>query len=231
MAVNRCAGDSQGFGDLGGAFPVGVPGSGGCEGISVHDGGATSGAALGAGCGETGQGPFADHVALEFGERGHHDEEEFSFPVRAVGSCQGSGENAQADSLVVEAVGDGEYFLHRPAETIQFPYAQGVRWTEMVECFNELRARGGAAGDLVFKDPPAAGGFEGIVLELGVLSVGGDAGVADEIVMLGCHASTVAQPSHNITTYPACCETSCGQIWAGVSLGYETVSKPIVIDR
>ena len=94
VAVDGCAGDSQGFGDLGGAFPVGMSGLGGCEGIGIHDGGSAAGAALGAGGGETGHGAFTDHVALEFGERGHHDEEEFPFSRWTVGSCQGSGENA-----------------------------------------------------------------------------------------------------------------------------------------
>lgn len=181
VTVNGCAGDSQGFGDLGGAFPVGASGSGGCEGIGIHDGGATAGAALGTGGGEAGHGPFTDHVALEFGESGHHDEEEFPFSGWTVGSRQGSGENAQADPLVVEAVGDGEHFLHRPTETIQFPYAQSVRRPEMVECFNEPRADGGAAGDFVFENPPATGRFKGVSLELGVLSVGGDAGVAVDV--------------------------------------------------
>ncbi|GAA1495190.1 hypothetical protein GCM10009628_01920 [Paeniglutamicibacter kerguelensis] len=59
----------------------------------------------------------------------------------------------------------------------------------MVEGFNELRAGGGAAGDFVFEDPAASGGFEGVPLELGVLSVGGDAGVADEIDVIFSKAS------------------------------------------
>lgn len=185
MSVYGCAGDSEGFGDLGGAFPVGVSGVGGGEGIGIHDGGAPAGASLGAGCGEACHGAFKDHVAFEFGERGHHDKEEFSLSGRGVGSGQGSGENAQADSLVVEAVGDGEHFLHRPTESVQFPYAQGVRWPEVVECFSESWAGGGAAGYFVFEDPSAAGSLEGVSLKLGVLSVGGDAGVADEIEMLG----------------------------------------------
>ena len=228
MAVNGCAGYAEGLGDLRGAFPVGASSPGGCQGVGIHDGGAAAGAALGTGRGEAGHGPFTDHVALEFGERGHHDEEEFPLPGRTVGSRQGSGENAQADSPVVEAVGDGEHFLHRPAEAVQFPDAQGVRRPEMVECFNETRAGGGAAGDLVLEDPAAAGGFEGVALELGVLSVGGDAGVADEVEILGCHASTVAQPSHNIAVRPACCETGCGQFLVGAPPGPGTVSEPVV---
>ena len=43
----------------------------------------------------------------------------------------------------------------------------------------------------VFEDPAAASRCEGIALELGVLSVGGDAGVTDEIELLGCHSSSV----------------------------------------
>ena len=51
MSVNGRAGDCQGFGDLGGTFPIGMSGLRGCEGIGFHDGGATAGAALGTGCG------------------------------------------------------------------------------------------------------------------------------------------------------------------------------------
>lgn len=228
MAVDGCPGYSECFGNLGGTLPVGMPGSGGCEGIGIHDCWAAAGAALGGGRGEACHGALADHVALVFGESGHHDEEEFPFSGRAVGSRQCSGENAQADSLVVEAVGDGEHFLHRPAETVQFPDAQGVRRTEMVERFNEPRACGDAAGDLVFEDPAAAGGFEGIALEMGVLSVGGNAGVTDEIELLGCHRSNVAQPSHNIAVCLACCETSCGRFLIGESLGPGIVSESVV---
>lgn len=86
----------------------------------------------------------------------------------------------------MKAIGDGEHFLHRPTETVQFPYTQGVRRPEVVERFNESWAGGGAAGDLVLEDPAAARRFKGVALKLGVLSVGGDAGVADEIEMLGC---------------------------------------------
>lgn len=57
----------------------------------------------------------------------------------------------------------------------------------MIQCFNEPRAGGGAAGDFIFEDPASAGHFERVPLKLGILSVGGDAGVADEIEMLGCH--------------------------------------------
>ena len=112
VAVDGCSGDSKCFGDLGGAFPVGSSGLGGGEGIGAHDGWASAGAALGAGGCQACHGPFADHVAFEFGERGHHDEEELPFSGRVVGSGQGSGENAQADSLGVEVVGDGEDFFH-----------------------------------------------------------------------------------------------------------------------
>ena len=130
-------GDTQCLGRLGGTFPVGAFVSGGCEGNGIHDGGATADAALGPGGCEAGHGTFTGHVALEFGERGNHDEKEFRLSGWTVGSRQCSGENTEADSLVVEAIGDGEHYRHRPAETTQFPYARGVRWPEMVEGFND----------------------------------------------------------------------------------------------
>jgi hypothetical protein len=167
VSVNGRTGDSQGFGDLGVTFPIGMAGLGECEGIGFHDGGATAGAALGTGCGQTSQGPFTDHGALECGERGHYDKELILFSGRTVGS----GEKMQADSPLVEAVGVAKHVLRRPAETVQFPHAQGVRRTEMIESFNEPRAGGGASGDLAVKDPAAARRFKGVALELGFLPV------------------------------------------------------------
>ena len=98
----------------------------------------------------------------------------------------------------------------------------------MVQCFGEPWTGGGAAGDFVFEDPAAASRCEGSALELGVLSVGGDAGVTDEIEMLGCQSTSVAQPSHNIAVLSACCETGCGRFGVGASPGPETVSEPAV---
>lgn len=112
MPIDGCSGDSQGYGDLGGTFPVGIPGLGGCEGIGIHDCGAATGAALGAGCCEAAHGAFMDNVSLEFCKRRHHDEEEFSFSARTVGPVQDSGQYAQADFLLVEAIGDGKDFFH-----------------------------------------------------------------------------------------------------------------------
>ncbi len=228
VSVDGCSGDAQCFGDLSGTFPVGVSGSGSGEDIGAHDGGSAAGAALGSGCGEAGHGAFADHVTFEFGERCHHDKEEFPFSARAVGSGQGSGENAQANSLLVESIGDGEYFLHRSAETVQFPDAQSVRGSEVVECFYESWTGGGAAGYFVLEDPAAAGSFKSIALELGVLSGGGDAGIADEIEMLGFHESTVAQPSHNTEVLGLGCETGCERFLIGVPLDPQVVSEPAV---
>lgn len=63
---------------------------------------------------------FTDHVAVRFGEHGHHDGEEFSFSGRAEGSRECSGEKAEASSVALESVGDGEHFLHLPSVTVQF---------------------------------------------------------------------------------------------------------------
>ena len=98
----------------------------------------------------------------------------------------------------------------------------------MVQGSGESWSGGGAAGDFVFEDPATASFFKGIALELGVLSVGGDAGVTDEIEMLGCQSTSVAQPSHNIAVLSACCETGCGRFGVGASPGPETVSEPAV---
>ncbi|MBB5511952.1 hypothetical protein HD598_000639 [Neomicrococcus aestuarii] len=57
----------------------------------------------------------------------------------------------------------------------------------MVKCFNESRAGGGATGDCIFEDSAAAGSLKGIPLELGVLPIGRNTGVTDEIEMLSCH--------------------------------------------
>ena len=79
-------------------------------------------------------GAFANHVTFEFGEGGHHGEEEFPFSGRPVGSGECAGEDLAGDVFVVEVFGDGEDFFDGSVEAVQFsPDAESVALSEVVE--------------------------------------------------------------------------------------------------
>lgn len=67
VPIHARSGDAEGLRDLGGAFSVGAPGLGCGELVRVHDGGSSADAALFAGCRQTGQCAFLQHVSFQFG--------------------------------------------------------------------------------------------------------------------------------------------------------------------
>jgi hypothetical protein len=148
---------------------------------------------LGPGGGEAGEGAFANHVPFKFGERGHHGEEEFAFTRGLIRSGECSGEDLEGDVFVVEVVGDGENFFDGSAEAVEFPDAQSVALSKVVEGGDQPGPAGCTAGDGVGEYPPAANGCECVLLHRGVLAVGGNPGVADESYVCGGHSSIVSE--------------------------------------
>jgi len=67
------------------------------------------------------------------------------------------------------------------AEPVELPDDQGVAGPQLVEDLLEGGAVGAGAAGGLSEHPIAAGGSEGVDLELGVLVGGGDAGVAEQV--------------------------------------------------
>ena len=119
---------------MGWGFAALLSGFGCRECVGCYDGPASTDPAVGSGGGQAGEGAFANHVTSEFGEGGHHGEEEFAFSGRPVGSGECAGEDLEGDVFVVEAVGDGEDFFDGSVEAVQFsPDAENVVGSEVVE--------------------------------------------------------------------------------------------------
>jgi hypothetical protein len=85
----------------------------------------------------------------------------------------------------VEVVGDGQHVLDGAAEAVELPDDERVTAPQVVERSREARAvsRGLPGADLLDVDPGAPGGGQRVLLELGVLGVGTDAGQADEVTL------------------------------------------------
>jgi len=96
----------------------------------------------------------------------------------------------------VEVVGDGQHFLDRAAEAVQLPDGERVPLAQVAERRGEPGqfADGLPGADLLGVDPAAPSGRQGVVLQLGVLGVGGDAGDADEGPVADGDPSTWRQP-------------------------------------
>ena len=135
-------------------------------------------------------------------------------PVRRVAAGQLAGEDPDADAAGVEVVGDGQHVLDGAAEPVELPDDERVTGAQVVERGGQAGALGGglAGADLLGVDPAAPGVGEGVLLQLGVLGVGADAGQADEVALAAgevehgegrggdcglCHIPSVSKPSHN----------------------------------
>ncbi len=110
-------------------------------------------------------------------------------PFGAVRAGQLAGEDSYLYATLVKVIGDRQDILDRAAEAVEFPHGEGVAWPQVVHCGCQPRTNGAAGGDLLFEDPATACGGERIVLQLGILKIGGDAGEPDEIVVGSCHAT------------------------------------------
>ena len=165
---------------MGWGFAALLSGFGCRECVGCYDGPASTDPAVGSGRGEAGEGAFANHVTFKFSEGSHHGEEEFPFSGGPVGSEECAGEDLEGDVFVVEVVGDGEDFFDGSVEAVQFSSdAESVVGSEVVERGYKAGPAGCTAGDGVGEDPPAADGFECVLLHRGVLAVGGNASVVD----------------------------------------------------
>jgi hypothetical protein len=118
-------------------------------------------------------------------------------------------EAAESDARVGQP-GDGvDQVPQGAAEAVQFPDDQGVAGPELVQHLLEGGAVGpGAAGGLG-EHSIAAGGSEGVDLELGLLVGGGDAGIAEQM----SHAGTVSQPSDRGWCATLISDTGSGHRW------------------
>src|SRR5439155_20778610 len=110
-----------------------------------------------------------------------------AFSGGMVATGEGAGEDAHADAAFVQILGDGQDVFDRPAEAVEFPDAERVAGSQVVQCRGEAGAVSGAGGDLLLEDAAAAGLGEGVALELEVLAVGGHAGQAGKVVMGARH--------------------------------------------
>jgi hypothetical protein len=90
-------------------------------------------------------------------------------------------EAAEPDPTVGQA-GDGvDEMSEGAAEPVEFPDDQGVARAQLIEeLLEDVPVGAGAAGGLG-EHPVAAGGCEGVDLELGMLVGGGDAGVPEQV--------------------------------------------------
>lgn len=135
-------------------FPAGAAGGGGGDPVSVHDRGASTNAALASGGLESGYRPLVGHVPFEFGERGHHGEEELSLACWGVGAGQGAGEDAQTDPTLMQIVGDDQDVFDGAAEPVEFPDRQGV--AQVVQRRVQAGTVVAAGRDLLLEDPRAS---------------------------------------------------------------------------
>ena len=102
-------------------------------------------------------------------------------------------ERPEPDAALGQA-GDGvDQMAQGAAEAVEFPDDQGVAGPELVEDLGEDGPVGAGAAGRLGEHPVAAGGLEGVDLELWLLVGGGDAGIAEEV----SHPRTVSQPPDN----------------------------------
>src|SRR5664279_3138284 len=150
-------------------------------------GGAAADAALGPGGGEPSHGALVDHVAFELGECGHDGEEELPLSGGGVAAGEGSGEDPHADPALVQLVGECQDLPDRAAEAIELPHREGVAGSQVLQRGGQPGPLGLATGDLVLEELHAACRDERVALQLGVLGLGADAQVCDEVLALGRH--------------------------------------------
>ena len=134
--------------------------------VGRHGPGPPAGTAAGAGGLQAGGGPLADEGGLELGQ-GAEDVEDKQ-PGRGSGvDALGQGPEPH---LAGPQVGHGrDQVAQVPAEPIEAPYDEGVTRAEVVEDLVELGAVVEGAAGLVGPDPDAAGGLEGVGLEMSLL--------------------------------------------------------------
>jgi hypothetical protein len=133
-------------------------------------------AAPGPGRSQPGASALADQVAFELGQGGKDVEDELAAGGGGVDRLL---QTVKPDSPLRQA-GDGvDQVTQGAAEAVELPDDQGVARAELVQDPLEDGAVGAGAAGSLGEHPIAAGSTEGVDLELGVLVVGGDAGVPE----------------------------------------------------
>ena len=89
------------------------------------------------------------------------------------------GDRPQVDLALFEIAGELDQVLHRPAEPVEFPNHKRIAGPGVIEGLGQPRTIPGTATDLIGIDPSTAILVEGFPLQVKVLIVGGDPGVAD----------------------------------------------------
>ena len=79
----------------------------------------------------------------------------------------------------MQVIGNSEHFLDGAAEAVELPDDERVTGAQVVERGSQAQAPGGGlpGADFLCVNPAAPGLGQGVLLQLGVLGVGGDAGV------------------------------------------------------
>jgi hypothetical protein len=132
----------------------------------------------------------ADEVAFELGQGGEHMEHQLAAGGGGVDCLL---ETAEPNPTVGED-GDGvDQVAQGAAEAVEFPDDQGVTGAQLVQKLLEDRAVGAGAAGGLGEHAVAAGTFESIDLELGVLVGGGDAGIAKQVSHAGERRRTLGQ--------------------------------------
>jgi hypothetical protein len=151
-----------------------------------HDRGPAALPAPGAGGGQAGGGALPDEIALELGQRAEEVEHQ---PAALRGGVDALAEALEAHAPALEVADDVQQVAQGAAQPVELPDQERVAGAELVEHLRQLRSgRQGAAGG-IHEDAVAAGGAQGVELEVRRLLARRDAGVAEEVT----HARTVAE--------------------------------------
>jgi hypothetical protein len=92
----------------------------------------------------------------------------------------GFGQRAEPHALRLEASDRLDQMRQRPPKAIEFPDHQHVAVADVIERLREPGPFGARSRGRILEDADAPCRSEGVALEIGVLVLGADAGVADE---------------------------------------------------
>lgn len=90
------------------------------------------------------------------------------------------GQASEAGAFTIEGLDDGQQVLERAREPVELPDHHDIAITQIVEQMMQLGPVPAATGGLFLEDGLAAGGFQGLQLEIVVLVLGRDPRVADD---------------------------------------------------
>ena len=126
---------------------------------------------------EAGLGAFGDQAAFELGDGAEDLEREHAL---GGGGIDRVAQAAEMRARGLELLDDGEKMADGAGETVEPHDDEGIAAANVAKDAGEHRPAAIGAGGVLLKDFVAAGGVEFVALRVGVLSFGGDPGVADE---------------------------------------------------